>query len=83
MSVDTLCRDNTGQISHNPRKKCLKTQRERIANPSKLTQSHSRAVSSYPHAEKRRMCLQCSARDPLTRDFTNSCPHHILPLLLQ
>ena len=42
-SVDALCRDETGQISRDPRKNCLKTQRECLTRPSKLTQSHTRA----------------------------------------
>ena len=41
-SVDALCRDDTGQISRDPRKNCLKTRRERLPNPSKQTKSHSR-----------------------------------------
>ena len=42
-SVDALCRDETGQISRDPRKNCLKTLRECLTRPSKLTKSHSRA----------------------------------------
>ena len=42
-SVDALCRDETGQISRDPRKNCLKTRRECLTRPSKLTKSHSRA----------------------------------------
>ena len=42
-SVDALCRDGTGQISRDPRKNCLKTRRECLTRPSKLTKSHSRA----------------------------------------
>ena len=42
-SVDALCRDETGQILRDPRKNCLKTRREFLTRPSKLTRSHSRA----------------------------------------
>ena len=42
-SVDALCRDGTGQISSDPRKNCLKTRRECLTRPSKLTKTHSRA----------------------------------------
>ena len=42
-SVDALCRDGTGQISRDPCKNCLKTRRECLTRPSKLTKSHSRA----------------------------------------
>ena len=42
-SVDALCRDGAGQISRDPRKNCLKTRRECLIRPSKLTKSHSRA----------------------------------------
>ena len=40
-SVDALCRDETGQISRDPHKNCLKTRRERLPSPSKQTKSHS------------------------------------------
>ena len=52
-SVDALCRDETGQISRDPRKNCLKTQRELLTRPLKLTKSHSRAsiqLSTCPKA---------------------------------
>ena len=42
-SLDALCRDETGQISRDPRKNSLKTRREFPTRPSKLTKSHSRA----------------------------------------
>ena len=43
-SVDALCsRDETGQISRDLRKNCLKIRRECVTRPLKLTKSHSRA----------------------------------------
>ena len=47
-SVDALCRDNAGQISRDPRKNGLKTWRERLARPSKLTPKVTHGpISSY------------------------------------
>ena len=42
-SVNALCRDDAGQISRDPRKNSLKTRRERLTYPTKLTKSHSPA----------------------------------------
>ena len=39
-SVDALCRDDTSEISCDPRTKRLQTQRESLAGPSKHTNNH-------------------------------------------
>ena len=50
-SVDALSRDDAGQISCDSGKNSARM----LSQAFKLTQSYSRPVSSYPHAEKCRM----------------------------
>ena len=85
-SVDALCRDETGQISRDPRKNCLKTRRECLTRPSKLTKSHSRASIQLSTCRKASYVAPVLCARILSHAIsTNSCHHHniLLILLLQ
>ena len=75
-SVDALCRDETGQISRDPRKNCLKTRREFLTRPSKLTKSHSRASIQLS------ICRKASYVAPVLR--ARICSHAIsrIPVII-
>ena len=81
-SVDSLYRDDTDEISRDPRTKRLKTRRESLPRPSKHTSNSLRAhiyLYMFPKTSYAPSVLHARLRSYAISRF--SC-HHILHLLL-
>ena len=81
-SVDSLYRDDTDEISRDPRTKRLKTRRESLPRPSKHTSNSLRAhiyLYMFPKTSYAPSVLHARLRSYAISLF--SC-HHILHLLL-